>query len=88
MIKPCSYWIKDLEVVKWFKFEELATLQNYFKTEGFQVKKHIHDIREKKTITKGEKCYIDLLDSKSIQIVNEYFKEDFELFKYKIMEKK
>ena len=70
MIKPCSYWIKDLEVVKWFKFEELATLQNYFKTEGFQVKKHIHDIREKKTITKGEKCYIDLLDSKSIQIVN------------------
>tara|TARA_Y100001972_G_scaffold129253_1_gene195737 strand:+ start:3970 stop:4575 length:606 start_codon:yes stop_codon:yes gene_type:complete len=84
MIKPCMYWIKDTGIVKWFKFEELGYLQNYFINQGFTVS-NIHEVRVKKTITEGKKSYIDLLDSKSIQIINEYFKEDFEFFNYKMI---
>jgi len=82
MIKPCSFWINDLERFKVFKVEEINELQNYFASNGFEITENINNIKAPETITEGEQCYLYKYDRRRIEIVNELFDEDFKNFDY------
>tara|TARA_Y100000592_G_scaffold781_1_gene1277 strand:+ start:26061 stop:26687 length:627 start_codon:yes stop_codon:yes gene_type:complete len=82
MIKPCSFWVNDIERFKIFKVEEIDELENYFTSKGFEITTSINSIKAPVTVTDGEPCYLDKYDKRQIDIVNELFDEDFKNFGY------
>ncbi len=82
MIKPCSFWINDIERFKIFKVEQIHELEEYFASKGFEITASINNIKASTTITDGLQCYLDKYDKRQIDIVNELFDEDFKNFGY------
>ena len=80
-MRPCSYWIRDLSKFKIFKLEDNHERQQYFFDQGWYQDGPRMGVYEH-TKTQGLAGYKHLYDEKSLDIIKELFKEDFENFGY------
>ena len=81
--KSCSYWIKDFDKVKVFKFEQLRTLQDFFQENYTGILKYdITTTFVQNTKTKGLESYSHLYDQEMIEIINDLYSDDFINFNY------
>ena len=83
-VKPCSYWIKDFDRFKIFKTEKLKEMEIYFWDEFNNGKQYKHGIGKENTnkVVKNIQSYKHLYDDKSIEIIQDICKDDFDNFGY------